>query len=180
MVWSATSASSTMPKPHKHGACRGVLPKWISTSSCRRRRPRKPSSAAAATGAAAGLTVPAVSDSRAPQRRYTGNAAASFITRVIRASATDRRACLARRHESSDERLLALRRGRRLYRDRDFLRRSAGDHLRAAKAANLPHDVLSSWVWTISIGSGVLGILLSVRYRVPIIIAGRHRARRCW
>ena len=41
----------------------------------------------------------------------------------------------------------------------------------AAKAANLPHDVLSSWVWTISIGSGVLGILLSVRYRVPIIIA---------
>ncbi|MEZ3186991.1 benzoate/H(+) symporter BenE family transporter [Pseudomonas sp. LM13] len=41
----------------------------------------------------------------------------------------------------------------------------------AAKAGNLPHDVLSSWVWTISIGSGVLGILLSVRYRVPIIIA---------
>ncbi|MCW3150422.1 benzoate/H(+) symporter BenE family transporter [Stutzerimonas stutzeri] len=41
----------------------------------------------------------------------------------------------------------------------------------AAKAGNLPHDVLSSWVWTISIGSGVLGILLSVRYRVPIVIA---------
>ena len=65
-------------------ACRGVLPKWISTSNCRRRRPRKPSSAAAATGAAAGLTVPAVSGLRAPQRRCTGNAAASFITRVIR------------------------------------------------------------------------------------------------
>ncbi|NWD83105.1 benzoate/H(+) symporter BenE family transporter [Pseudomonas reactans] len=41
----------------------------------------------------------------------------------------------------------------------------------AAKAGGLPHDVLSSWVWTISIGSGVLGIVLSLRYRVPIIIA---------
>ena len=41
----------------------------------------------------------------------------------------------------------------------------------AAKAANMPHDVLSSWVWTISIGSGVLGIVLSLRYRVPIVIA---------
>lgn len=41
----------------------------------------------------------------------------------------------------------------------------------AAKAADLPHDVLSSWVWTISIGSGVFGIVLSLRYKVPIIIA---------
>lgn len=41
----------------------------------------------------------------------------------------------------------------------------------AAKAANMPHDVLSSWIWTISIGSGVLGILLSLRYKVPIVIA---------
>lgn len=41
----------------------------------------------------------------------------------------------------------------------------------AAKAGGLPHDVLSSWVWTISIGSGVLGIVLSLRYKVPIIIA---------
>ncbi|WP_313053851.1 benzoate/H(+) symporter BenE family transporter [Pseudomonas lopnurensis] len=41
----------------------------------------------------------------------------------------------------------------------------------AAKAGNMPYDVLSSWIWTISIGSGVLGILLSLRYRVPIIIA---------
>ena len=41
----------------------------------------------------------------------------------------------------------------------------------AAKAGQLPHDVLSSWVWTISIGSGVLGIVLSLRYRVPIVIA---------
>lgn len=41
----------------------------------------------------------------------------------------------------------------------------------AAKAGQLPHDMLSSWVWTISIGSGVLGIVLSLRYRVPIVIA---------
>ncbi|MGY8822272.1 MAG: benzoate/H(+) symporter BenE family transporter, partial [Pseudomonadales bacterium] len=41
----------------------------------------------------------------------------------------------------------------------------------AAKAGGLPHDMLSSWVWTISIGSGVLGIVLSLRYKVPIIIA---------
>ncbi|MEK0364196.1 benzoate/H(+) symporter BenE family transporter [Pseudomonas sp. CBC3] len=41
----------------------------------------------------------------------------------------------------------------------------------AAKAGGLPHDVLSSWIWTISIGSGALGILLSLRYRVPIVIA---------
>lgn len=41
----------------------------------------------------------------------------------------------------------------------------------AAKAGGLPHDLLSSWVWTISIGSGVLGIVLSLRYKVPIVIA---------
>jgi benzoate membrane transport protein len=41
----------------------------------------------------------------------------------------------------------------------------------AAKAAGLPADVLSSWVWAISIGSGVLGIVLSLRFKVPIIIA---------
>jgi len=41
----------------------------------------------------------------------------------------------------------------------------------AAKAGGLSQDILSSWVWTISIGSGVLGILLSLRYKVPIIIA---------
>lgn len=41
----------------------------------------------------------------------------------------------------------------------------------AAKAGGLPHELMSSWVWTISIGSGVLGILMSLRYRVPIVIA---------
>lgn len=41
----------------------------------------------------------------------------------------------------------------------------------AAKAANLPDAVLSSWVWAISIGSGVLGIVLSLRFKVPLVIA---------
>lgn len=41
----------------------------------------------------------------------------------------------------------------------------------AADSAGLSHAVLSSWVWAISIGSAVLGIVLSLRYRVPIIIA---------
>ncbi|NBA93476.1 benzoate/H(+) symporter BenE family transporter [Pseudomonas sp. R5(2019)] len=41
----------------------------------------------------------------------------------------------------------------------------------AAKAAHMPDEVLSSWIWAISIGSGVLGILLSLRYKVPVIIA---------
>lgn len=41
----------------------------------------------------------------------------------------------------------------------------------AAESAGLSHAVLSSWVWAISIGSAVLGIGLSLRYRVPVIIA---------
>src|SRR5207253_3098010 len=41
----------------------------------------------------------------------------------------------------------------------------------AAETAHLPRDVLSSWVWAISIGSALLGIGLSLRYRVPLIIA---------
>nr|WP_017675550.1 benzoate/H(+) symporter BenE family transporter [Pseudomonas chengduensis] len=41
----------------------------------------------------------------------------------------------------------------------------------AAESAGMSHAVLSSWVWAISIGSAVLGIVLSLRYRVPIIIA---------
>jgi len=41
----------------------------------------------------------------------------------------------------------------------------------AAESAGMSHAVLSSWVWTISIGSAVLGIVLSLRYRVPIVIA---------
>lgn len=41
----------------------------------------------------------------------------------------------------------------------------------AAEAAGLSHDVLSSWVWAVSMGSAVLGALLSLRYRVPVVIA---------
>ncbi|SDS37200.1 benzoate/H(+) symporter BenE family transporter [Pseudomonas oryzae] len=41
----------------------------------------------------------------------------------------------------------------------------------AAESADLSHEALSSWVWAIAIGSGVLGILLSLRYRVPVVIA---------
>lgn len=40
-----------------------------------------------------------------------------------------------------------------------------------AQAANLPFEQLTSWIWTISIGSGFLGIYLSLRYKVPVIIA---------
>lgn len=41
----------------------------------------------------------------------------------------------------------------------------------AADSAGLSHAVVASWVWAISIGSAVLGIVLSLRYRVPIVIA---------
>ncbi|UXY50438.1 benzoate/H(+) symporter BenE family transporter [Pseudomonas tohonis] len=41
----------------------------------------------------------------------------------------------------------------------------------AAESAAMPAELLSSWVWAISIGSGLLGIVLSLRYRVPVIIA---------
>lgn len=40
-----------------------------------------------------------------------------------------------------------------------------------AQSADLSTEILTSWIWAISIGSGVLGIFLSLRYRVPIIIA---------
>ena len=41
----------------------------------------------------------------------------------------------------------------------------------AAESARLSHELLSSWVWAISIGSAVLGGVLSLRYRVPVVIA---------
>ncbi|WP_166361739.1 benzoate/H(+) symporter BenE family transporter [Pseudomonas akapageensis] len=41
----------------------------------------------------------------------------------------------------------------------------------AAQTAQLSQELLSSWVWAISIGSALLGIGLSLRYRVPVIIA---------
>lgn len=41
----------------------------------------------------------------------------------------------------------------------------------AAEKAHLSQQMLSSWVWAIAIGSGVLGLLLSLRYKVPVVIA---------
>ncbi|SDD73624.1 benzoate/H(+) symporter BenE family transporter [Paraburkholderia lycopersici] len=38
-------------------------------------------------------------------------------------------------------------------------------------AQGMPHALLESWVWTISIGSGFLGVVLSLRYRVPVVVA---------
>lgn len=41
----------------------------------------------------------------------------------------------------------------------------------AAQAAHLDNAHLSSWIWAISIGSGVTGAWLSLRFRTPIITA---------
>ncbi|MBZ2173591.1 benzoate/H(+) symporter BenE family transporter [Nitratidesulfovibrio sp. SRB-5] len=41
----------------------------------------------------------------------------------------------------------------------------------AAEAAHLSQAQLSSWIWAISVASGVTGIGLSLRYRVPVITA---------
>ncbi|AQR65810.1 benzoate transporter [Aquaspirillum sp. LM1] len=41
----------------------------------------------------------------------------------------------------------------------------------AAKSGQLTPEQLSSWLWAISIGSGVSGLWLSLRYRTPVITA---------
>lgn len=41
----------------------------------------------------------------------------------------------------------------------------------AAKSANVPAEILASWIWAISIGAGLTGIYLSWWYKVPIITA---------
>lgn len=41
----------------------------------------------------------------------------------------------------------------------------------AAKAANLPDDVISSWIGAISIGSGIAAIIMSIRFKAPVITA---------
>lgn len=41
----------------------------------------------------------------------------------------------------------------------------------AASAAHLSTEVISSWIWAISIGSGITGLVLSWRLRVPVITA---------
>jgi len=41
----------------------------------------------------------------------------------------------------------------------------------AANAANLSNELITSWVWAISIGSAITGIYLSIKYKQPIITA---------
>ena len=41
----------------------------------------------------------------------------------------------------------------------------------AASLAGLSADQLTSWIWAISIGSGLCGLVLSLLYRAPVIIA---------
>lgn len=41
----------------------------------------------------------------------------------------------------------------------------------AANVAGLSPELTASWVWAVSIGVGVTGIILSWRYREPIITA---------
>jgi benzoate membrane transport protein len=41
----------------------------------------------------------------------------------------------------------------------------------AAKLANLSTEMTSSWIWAISIGSGITGLLLSWRLKTPVITA---------
>jgi benzoate membrane transport protein len=41
----------------------------------------------------------------------------------------------------------------------------------AASQAHLPTSITSSWIWAISIGSGISGLILSWRLRTPIITA---------
>src|SRR5699024_1376381 len=43
--------------------------------------------------------------------------------------------------------------------------------IQAAQAGGMSANMLSSWIWAISIGSGVSGIVLSVWLREPIITA---------
>ena len=41
----------------------------------------------------------------------------------------------------------------------------------AAKNAHLSTEMISSWLWAISLGSGITGLILSWKYKVPIIAA---------
>lgn len=41
----------------------------------------------------------------------------------------------------------------------------------AAQNANLSTDIISSWIWAISLGSGITGLFLSWKLKAPVIIA---------
>ncbi|MGE7272033.1 benzoate/H(+) symporter BenE family transporter [Brevibacillus panacihumi] len=41
----------------------------------------------------------------------------------------------------------------------------------AAEVVNLSHELVSSWIWAISFGTGLSAIVLSIRFKAPIITA---------
>ena len=41
--------------------------------------------------------------------------------------------------------------------------------VQAAQAGHLSHDLLSTWIWAVSIGAGTVGLWLSLRYKMPVI-----------
>ncbi|NNM56987.1 benzoate/H(+) symporter BenE family transporter [Acidocella sp.] len=41
----------------------------------------------------------------------------------------------------------------------------------AAKVAGMPNEMIASWVWAISVGAGVSGILLSWKLKIPVVTA---------
>ncbi|CAN5436257.1 hypothetical protein BH10CHL1_BH10CHL1_02820 [soil metagenome] len=43
--------------------------------------------------------------------------------------------------------------------------------VQAAENAHLDHGHLSSWIWAITVGSGVSALLLSLWYRQPLLVA---------
>jgi benzoate membrane transport protein len=41
--------------------------------------------------------------------------------------------------------------------------------VQAAQAGHLPHSLLSTWIWAVSIGAGALSLFLSLRHKMPVI-----------
>ncbi|CAB3764262.1 benzoate/H(+) symporter BenE family transporter [Paraburkholderia solisilvae] len=41
--------------------------------------------------------------------------------------------------------------------------------VQAAQAGHLSHNLLSTWIWAVSIGAGLLGLWLSLRHTMPVI-----------
>ncbi|KND60031.1 Benzoate transport protein [Candidatus Burkholderia verschuerenii] len=41
--------------------------------------------------------------------------------------------------------------------------------VQAAQAGHLSYDQLSTWIWAVSIGAGMVGLWLSLRFRMPVI-----------
>lgn len=44
-------------------------------------------------------------------------------------------------------------------------------YFQAAKAGNIDNQTLTSWIWAVSIGSAIGSVFLSLRYKVPILLA---------